>query len=650
MASDPQARAPGTERFVIGDAMTRTADTEPFDALRAQQRAVANNDAARARGAQGSSQVLPPQATGRSVTLPARRQLRIYTQDPATPRMDQPEVMLSIPYEPLAPGPSGSTIVVADFNETTGETYEPVRLDDIALTLTSGLKPSTTDPRFAQQMTYALAAATYERFRNALGRDPQFAFDPHDEDVAPDGHRVVKLHIRPHAREDDNAEYDSALGALCFGYTRATEQAQGLSQPGTVIFTSLAHDVVIHETTHALLDGLRSHFMTPTHPDVDGFHEGFSDLIALFQRFSYPELVKRGLRQGHGQVTSALLVELARQWGAATSDGSTPLRTALQTAGDLDKPVPKKEQYRPTLEGHEMGAVLLRAVFDAFRFVFDQKTATLRSLAPLGGAPLPEGLVDLLAHEARRLADQFLNVIIRAVDYCPPVDLRLGEYLRAMITADYDLVPDDPWGYREALVRGFRRHGITVDGVLDLTEDALLWCGPERQLDPVQGLDWANAPWRHADGRIQARLSDRDARLVRASVVGYYVTRPDRLHYFGLAAPSRANRIERPVIESVRQTRRVGPDGSLNRDYVAEIVQRRRSRGRWMYGGSTVILDAEGVIRYVIVKQVKSRRREAQLHDYMERAPRSYKQALEDDGAPGMARMRQLHRARRSGE
>ena len=41
-------------------------------------------------------------------------------------------------------------------------------------------------------------------------------------------------------------------------------------------------------------------------------------------------------------------------------------------------------------------------------------------------------------------------------DYCPPVDVRLGDYLRALVTADYDLVPDDPWGYREALVRGFR--------------------------------------------------------------------------------------------------------------------------------------------------------------------------------------------------
>jgi hypothetical protein len=641
MAADSRAR-PGTKAFVIGDSMLRRAATKPFDALRAQQQTVGGAG----KGADGDyvrRAAVAPRISVIPTPMPTRRKLRIYTQDPATPRMDQPEVAISIPYEPLGPGPTGSIFKVTDFNESTGETYEPVRLDDLALTLTDGLKPSTTDPRFAQQMTYALAAATYERFRSALGRSPQFAFDPHQGDVDLDNHPVVKLHIRPHALEEDNAGYEQDTGSLAFGYTRATEQAQGLSQPDAVIFTSLSHDVVVHEMTHALLDGMRSQFMLPTHPDVDGFHEGFSDLIALFQWFSYPELVKRALRLGRGRVTSRLLVDLARQWGAATSDGKTALRTAMLAPGDIDQPVPKRQQYRETLEAHDMGAVLLRAVFDAFRFVFDEKTATLRALAPPGDAPLPEPLVELLAHEAARLADQFLNIVIRAVDYCPPVDLRLGEYLRAMITADFDLVPDDPWGYREALVRGFRRHGITVDGVLDLTQDALLWRGPERALPCVDGIGWVDVPQRQP-----MQPDERRAGLVRASAIGFYVTKPDMLYYFGLAAPSRKDRIERPVVESIRRIRRIGPDGNLNRDYVAEIIQRRRSRGRWVYGGSTVILDVEGVIRYIVAKNVKSRRREAQLHEHLAGASRAYKAMFEDDGVSPTPRLRQLHGARRA--
>src|SRR5688500_20038961 len=35
-----------------------------------------------------------------------------------------------------------------------------------------------------------------------------------------------------------------------------------------------------------------------------------------------------------------------------------------------------------------------------------------------------------------------------------------GDFLRAMITADYDLVPGDRHGYREALIEAFRLRGI----------------------------------------------------------------------------------------------------------------------------------------------------------------------------------------------
>ena len=49
------------------------------------------------------------------------------------------------------------------------------------------------------------------------------------------------------------------------------------------------------------------------------------------------------------------------------------------------------------------------------------------------------------------MARQMLNICIRALDYCPPVDI-LGEYLRALITADRDLVPEDERSYRVAFI------------------------------------------------------------------------------------------------------------------------------------------------------------------------------------------------------
>ena len=51
---------------------------------------------------------------------------------------------------------------------------------------------------------------------------------------------------------------------------------------GERVFTCLSHDVIAHELTHALLDGMRSHFTIPTQVDVLAFHEAFADLVSGF--------------------------------------------------------------------------------------------------------------------------------------------------------------------------------------------------------------------------------------------------------------------------------------------------------------------------------------------------------------------------------
>ena len=87
-------------------------------------------------------------------------------------------------------------------------------------------------------------------------------------------------------------------------------------------------------------------------------------------------------------------------------------------------------------------------------------------------------LASRLADAAVRTAEHFLNICIRALDYCPPVDIRFGDFLRAMITADTELVPDDPYGYRPALVDAFRSRGIVPDGVASYSEESLRWAPP----------------------------------------------------------------------------------------------------------------------------------------------------------------------------
>ena len=59
-----------------------------------------------------------------------------------------------------------------------------------------------------------------------------------------------------------------------------------------------------------------------------------------------------------------------------------------------------------------------------------------------------------------RAASQTANVMLRAVDYCPPVDLRYDEYARALLRADEVAYPDDAYGIGAELKRIFLRRGL----------------------------------------------------------------------------------------------------------------------------------------------------------------------------------------------
>jgi len=61
------------------------------------------------------------------------------------------------------------------------------------------------------------------------------------------------------------------------------------------------------------------------------------------------------------------------------------------------------------------------------------------------------------------------------LDYCPAVDITFGEYLRAIITADRDLLPDDPQGRRVAFMEAFRHRGILPRDVRTISEETLSW-------------------------------------------------------------------------------------------------------------------------------------------------------------------------------
>jgi hypothetical protein len=571
---------------------------------------------------------VPPQPYQVQADDPLYRPLHIYTIDAGEPRAAGAQTVLNVPWEPLEPGPRGALIEV-DPTDGDGQRYAPVNLDEDRLLLERGLAPTPADPRFHQQMTYAVCTTVYHAFRKALGRDLSWGFDPPESPPASpsesppdmDGDGTARadgphdapprgrLLVRPYAMEERNAYYDGSRGELRFGYYRADERVAGTNLPRGLVFTSLSHDIVAHETTHALLDGLRARFTIPTGPDVLAFHEALADLVAVFQHFSYEAVVNEALRRSRGDLRAAsLLTEIGRQFGHTTANDEQA--RALRSAFDVDR-IGQPRRYDPGLETHELASILVSAVFDGFVTVFERKTERYRLLATHGSnvlppGDIPSGLRAVLAEEATQLANQFLAICIRAVDYCPPVDIEFGEYLRALITADRDLVRDDQWNYREALIAAFRARGIYAPGVRFLAEDALLWQPPIRSLRAVPELSFATLRFRGDP----ARAANSDELRRQACELGRLVSHEDNRAIFGLAAPGPTplGVIHRPCVESVRASRRVGPDGQIAFDLVAEVTQRYAvsdPEGDFdFHGGATILLDPHGKVRFVISKSV----------------------------------------------
>jgi hypothetical protein len=604
--------------------------------------------------------VVPARTRARVITTPppAFRRLRIYAFDPSLGTQLETAVLnlatAKIPWERhaevdniLQPGPVGDYVEVVDYDPASGCFYEPVDLNDPNLLAQDGLAPSEGHPKFHQQMVYAVAMTTIRHFERALGRralwSPRHKVGEKYVDAF-----VRRLRIYPHALREANAFYSPERKALLFGYFPASLQNPGRNLPGGMVFTCLSQDVVAHETTHALLDGMHRRFTDASNRDVLAFHEAFADIVALFQHFTLPEALKHQIAKTRGDLgRQNLLGELAQQFGQAIGRYGA-LRDAI---GEID---PETKQWRPaqpdpaayqtTTEPHARGAILVAAVFDAFLSIYKSRIADLLRIASGGTGVLPQGelhpdLVNRLAGEASKTAGHVLDMCIRALDYCPPVDVTFGEYLRALVTADTDLVPDDDLGYRIAVIEAFRRRGIYPRDVRTLSAESLRWQEPTLELKGLEGmLRQLNLTWDLEIDRGKVfNLSKTNCKLVHGWLVTGGVGPADE-RQMGLAlgdltlsgikpAEKGPGKGKLPVeVHAVRPLRRVGPDGQLLTDLVVEITQKRQvpldpespGLGTFSFrGGCTLLIDLKTTrVRYCISKNIASEDRLARQRQF----------------------------------
>jgi hypothetical protein len=566
---------------------------------------------------------------------------------------------MKVPWEKVEPGPAGEYLEVLDVDPASDCCYAPLDLNDNYLLAQDGLDPSEGNPAFHQQMVYAVAMTTIRNFERALGRSAFWA--PHMPTPASQGSNgkspgnkkheweeeyVQRLRIFPHALREANAFYSPERNGLLFGYFPASTSDPRYHLPGGIVFTCLSHDIVAHETTHALLHGMHRRFNEPSNPDVLAFHEGFADIVALFQHFSMADALRHQIARTRGDLaTENLLLQLAQEFGQATGSHGA-LRDALGEYDDQGnwKPKPADPTAMDSVfEPHARGSLLVAAVFDAFVTIFKTRTADLVRIATGGTGVLPAGnlhpdLVNRMATEAATAAQHVLTMCIRALDYCPPVDLTFGEFLRALITADYDLVPNDEHSYRIAFVEAFRKRGIYPRDVRNLSIESLLWIEPvgtdfkPYHLPVIHAIRKAMPDW-DVNGRSKKIFDDlARSRAILHQMLEEMDTGKEAAELHSLLRLDPKLPFE---IHSLRPARRVGPDGQRLDDLVIEITQSRpgyldediqkkmdaqwKDKGRLsatppadfrFRGGCTLLVDLETErVRYCLYKNLYSENR-----------------------------------------
>jgi hypothetical protein len=534
-----------------------------------------------------------------SAQLPRTRKLTIIAQDPSIVvdgKILRTEV--EIPAEELQPGPWGYRVHTVDYDSSTQTLYQPIKYPPLVGSTNGdpfkGVSDAKllSDPNFHAQNAYAIVMRILARFEFALGRRVSWNFYGH------------QIKVAPHAFAEANAFYSEQDQSLLFGYF-----------PGEkgMVFSCLSHDIVAHETTHALLDGLRERYTDPSSPEQAAFHEGFADIVALLSVFSLHGIVEtiidlRAPRRNKSQIQKDLLtVEALRQsmlLGLAKEMGqelSKVRGNVLRRSVELkpDRAYIKQSEFE---EPHRRGEILVAAVMNAFLSVWVKRLAALGQVAP--GA-LDRGRV---VEEGASVADYLLTMVIRALDYTPPVNLEFCDFLSAILTSDREINPNDSkYQFRETLRKSFISYGIDPKSK-GTPPDPGIWLPPEGDI---------------SNDRIHFESLQRD----RDEVFRFIWDNRKALRLY-------ENAYSRVL--SVRPCLRIGPDGFALRETVAEYMQildlmaselpklkikvppdMPANQVITVTGGGALIFDEYGKLKYHINNRLDDAERQSQRLEYL---------------------------------
>lgn len=491
--------------------------------------------------------------------------MTVFAQDPTVPLLAR----IPVPAQRLQAGPRGYRfhVVDLDIGRRTAAAATVLHDRDHPWAFSdrwANADPATlaSDVDFRAQNVFAVAAHTLALFERHLGR--------------PIGWQSGRpqLFLVPQARPEANAFYSREHNAVFFGWVPGDDQ-------GAEVHTALSYDIVAHEVTHAILDGLRPRYLTSGLADEIAFHEALADLVALLSVFTLPTVAqslllsdpdlaretKAGVRLVfRGDPAECLkrspLVRLAEQMGAREPLSTDPERQdsaqALR-ASVLLTPDPGWVRDPAYDRPHRRAEILVAAFMQS---LVQMWAGRLTAFDAAGGMD-PERV----AEEGVRAAQHLLGMLLRSLDYLPPIELEFADVIDSVLTADRRLAPGDEHHYRDTLLAAFDAFGITPPPHHIVDDDTILTDSDAAVLEQLTAVFPPDL-----DAIPTSRLRYEHLNL------GALSNSPEEVFQFIWNNAARLAidvRVE-TCVERVITSTRVGPDGLVVTEIMADYVQSMR--------------------------------------------------------------------------
>lgn len=306
-----------------------------------------------------------------------------YLVNPQDPLITKPEVYTM--KGEVAPGPEGTRVKTVDQSEKATPSAQGSYIADI------------NTPQFDRVNAYVFTQQTLQNYEEALGRKIPWAFPSEQIDVFPLAGETMNAYY---------SRWDQQIKLFYF---------DSRTKPVEKCFTSKMADVVVHETGHAVLDGLKpSYIGWGSHGGA--IHEGFGDSSSMLAAMSNKTVVDEVIKQTGGDLRKEnYIASLAEQFGKAVYGNKMYLRNAIN-----DLKLSDFETGKESTEVHNFGRLYAALFYDIMEQVAKDKAKIM---------PLDKALMET--------SKDLSKLLVRAMgDFSPPGNIYYTDAALALLKAE----------------------------------------------------------------------------------------------------------------------------------------------------------------------------------------------------------------------